>query len=93
MIPLNVARDSFLLMDRAYEGKSAAHAKTIEKGFVSIVPPRKNRKEAWKYDKERYKQRNGIERYFLRLKLFIKIFTGYDKLDVMFGVHLFRNDY
>ncbi|MDY2984491.1 MAG: transposase, partial [Synergistes jonesii] len=38
----------------------------------------------WEYDKERYKQRNEIERYFLRLKRFRKIFTRYDKLDVLF---------
>ena len=73
----------YLLMDRAYEGDSMRKA-AIEKGFQPIVPPKKNRKEPWEYDKERYKQRNEIERYFLRLKRFRKIFTRYDKLDVVF---------
>ena len=36
------------------------------------------------YDKQLYKQRNNIERYFLRLKRFRKVFTRYDKLDSIF---------
>jgi len=74
----------YMLMDRAYEGDSM-RAKVIEKGFIPVVPPKKNRKNQWEYDEERYKQRNEIERYFLRLKRFRKIFTRYDKLDVMFA--------
>ena len=73
----------YILMDRAYEGDKL-RAKAIEKGYVPVVPPKKNRKEPWKYDEERYKQRNEIERYFLRIKRFRKVFTRYDKLDVMF---------
>jgi transposase len=72
-----------MLMDRAYEGDSMRKL-VQDKGFNPIVPPKKNRKEPWEYDIERYKQRNEIERYFLRLKRFRKIFTRYDKLDVLF---------
>ena len=74
----------YLLMDRAYEGDKM-RAKATEKGFIPIVPPKKNRKEPWDYDRKRYKQRNEIERYFLRLKRFRKIFTRYDKLDIVFS--------
>ena len=70
-------------MDRAYEGDET-RAKALEKGFVPVVPPKKNRKDPWEYDAERYKRRNEIERYFLRLKRFRKIFVRYDKLDVLF---------
>lgn len=70
-------------MDRAYEGDKM-RAAAIKKGFIPVVPPKKNRKNTWKYDKILYKQRNKIERYFLRLKRFRKIFTRYDKLDVIF---------
>jgi transposase len=42
------------------------------------------RKEKWDYDKELYKQRNKIERFFLRIKRFRRVFIRYDKLDVMF---------
>jgi transposase len=74
----------FILMDRAYEGDDT-RAKAVEKGFVPVVPPKKNRKNPWEYDAQRYKQRNEIERYFLRLKRFRKIFTRYDKLDIVFS--------
>ena len=73
----------YILMDRAYEGDNMRR-KTIEKGFLPVVPPKLNRKDPWNYDKKMYKQRNKIERYFLRLKRFRKIFTRYDKLDVLF---------
>ncbi|MBR6901238.1 MAG: transposase, partial [Synergistaceae bacterium] len=33
---------------------------------------------------ELYKRRNEIERYFCRLKRFRKVFTRYDKLDIIF---------
>ena len=73
----------YILMDRAYEGDKM-RAKAVEKGFIPVVPPKKNRRDPWEYDVDRYKQRNEIERLFLRLKRFRKIFTRYDKLDVMF---------
>jgi transposase len=38
----------------------------------------------WEYDKELYKKRNEVERLFRRLKGFRRIFTRFDKLDVMF---------
>ena len=56
----------------------------MEKGYSPVVAPKSNRKDPWEYDKERYKQRNEIERYFLRLKRFRRIFTRFDKLDVLF---------
>lgn len=73
----------YILMDRAYEGDNV-RKKAAEKGFSPVVPPKSNRRNPWEYDKEMYKQRNEIERYFLRLKRFRKIFTRYDKLDALF---------
>ena len=73
----------YLLMDRAYEDDKT-RALASEHGFIPVVPPKKNRKNPWDYDKELYKRRNEVERYFLRLKRFRKVFTRYDKLDVVF---------
>ena len=73
----------YLLMDRAYEDDKTRFL-AVENGFIPIVPPKKNRKEPWDYDKELYKQRNEEERYFLRLKRFRKVFTRYDKLDTTY---------
>ncbi len=74
----------YLLMDRAYEGENVRET-AWKHGFEPVVPPKRNRKNPWNYDKERYKLRNEIERYFLRLKRFRRIFTRYDKLDVIFS--------
>lgn len=70
-------------MDKAYEGDRMR--KTVRKqGFVPVVPPKSNRKKPWRYDKKLYKRRNEVERFFRRLKGFRRIFTRYDKLDIMF---------
>ncbi len=49
-----------------------------------MVPPQQNRRQKWDYDKELYKRRNIIERFFRRLQSFRRIVTRYDKLDTMF---------
>ena len=72
-----------ILMDRAYEGDEA-RALALKYGHEPIVPPKKNRKNPWNYDKEKYKRRNVVERLFRRLKEFRKVCTRYDKTDVMF---------
>ena len=76
--------DHYLAMDRAYED-NATRELAEQQGFIPVVPPKSNRKNPWDYDKEVYKQRNEVERFFLRLKKrFRRVFTRYDKLDVMF---------
>jgi len=73
----------YLVMDRAYEGAPTRElAESL--GYKPVVPPRKNRKHPWEYDKEMYKKRNEIERLFRKIKGFRRVFTRYDKLDVMF---------
>ena len=70
-------------MNSAYEDECTRQA-ALDSGFIPVVPPKRNRKEPWDYDKELYKRRNEIERYFRRLKRFRKVFTRYDKLDIVF---------
>ena len=72
-----------MIMDRAYEGDETRKL-VSELGFSPVVPPKSSRTEPWEYDKELYKKRNEIERLFRRLKGFRRIFTRFDKLDVMF---------
>jgi transposase len=43
-----------------------------------------NRVNPWEYDRAMYKRRNEIERPFRRLKGFRRIFSRFEKLDVMF---------
>ena len=49
-----------------------------------MVPPISTRTNQWEYDKELYKRRNEVERLFRRLKGFRRIFSSFDKLDVLF---------
>jgi transposase len=75
-------------MDRAYEdGETRLLA--FELGYSPVVPPKKNRKNPWDYDKELYKRRNEVERLFRRLKAFRRIGTRYDKLDIMFSGYIY----
>ncbi len=77
-------RKQIILMDRAYSGKKMRET-AAKLGYEPLVPPKKNFKEQWDYDKELYKQRNEIERFFRRIKRFRRIFTRYDKLDIVFA--------
>lgn len=72
-----------LLMDRAYEGNETRQL-ALDLGFVPVVPPKSNRLQPWEYNREMYKRRNEIERLFRRLKAFRRIFSRFEKLDVMF---------
>ena len=72
-----------LLMDRAYEGEETRQL-ALDLNFIPVVPPKSNRLTAWEYDREMYKRRNEIERLFRRLKGFRRIFSRFEKLDVMF---------
>ena len=70
-------------MDRAYESNEIL-ALVRKQELIPVVPPKKNRKIPWKYDTKLYKRRNEIERFFLRIKRFRKVFTRYDKLDIIY---------
>jgi transposase len=73
----------YLIMDRAYED-NATRQLALELGWIPVVPPKSNRLEPWSYDKVMYRRRNHVERLFRRLKGFRRIFSRFDKLDIMF---------
>ncbi|MDP2165309.1 MAG: IS5 family transposase [Hydrogenophaga sp.] len=77
------SRPVHLLMDRAYEGNETRQL-ALDLGFIPVVPPMKTRIEPWDYDREMYKRRNEVERLFRRLKGYRRIFTRFEKLDLMF---------
>jgi transposase len=72
-----------LLMDRAYEGDETRQL-ALDLGMIPVVPPKANRLAPWSYNRELYKKRNEIERLFRRLKGFRRIFSRFEKLDVVF---------
>jgi transposase len=72
-----------LLMDKAYEDNLTRQL-VLDLGMIPVVPPKSNRIEPWEYDRALYKKRNEIERLFRRLKGFRRIFSRFEKLDVIF---------
>lgn len=72
-----------LIMDRAYEGDETRQL-ALDLGFTPVVPPKRGRLHPWSFDQALYRRRNEIERLFRRLKGFRRIFSRFDKLDVMF---------
>ncbi len=71
-------------MDRAYEGNETRQV-AVDMGYIPVVPPKRTRVDPWEYDRELYKRRNEVERVFRRLKGYRRVFTRFDKLDVMFA--------
>jgi len=77
------AHQPCLIMDRAYEGNETRQL-ALDLGFTPVVPPLKTRRDPWMYNREMYRRRNEIERLFRRLKGFRRIFSRFEKLDVIF---------
>ncbi len=69
--------------DKGYDS-DAIRDNLTKHGIVSTIPYRKNRKDIKEIDKNSYKQRNIIERFFLKLKKFRRLATRYDKLSLTF---------
>ena len=76
-----------LLMDGAYQD-NATRELAHELGFVPVVPPSPKRREPWPLDKSLYRRRNEVERLFCRLKAWRRVFTRYDKNDIMFAAFI-----
>jgi transposase len=71
-----------LLMDKAYEGDETRQL-VLNMQMEPVVPPKSNRLDPWEYDRQLYKKRNEVERLFRRLKGFRRIFSKFEKLDVV----------
>jgi len=72
-----------LIADKGYDATYIIE-KVKELGMKPLIPPRSNRKNQRKYDKELYKKRNLIERMFNKMKHFRRVATRYDKLATSF---------
>src|SRR6202040_372384 len=71
-----------MLMDRAYEGNETRQL-GLDLGMIPVVPPKSTRLHPWDYDRAIYKERNEIGIFFRRLKGFRRIFSRFEKLDVL----------
>ncbi len=73
----------FILADKGYD--SARFRQMMEaRGLQPVIPPRCHHKAPAHYDRERYKDRNVVERLIGRLKENRRIAMRFDKLAHMF---------
>ena len=72
-----------LVMDKAYEGNETRQL-VLDLVMIPIVPPKSNPLDPWEYNRALYRKRNEIERLFRRLKGFRRIFSRFEKLDIVF---------
>lgn len=75
---------NYLAMDRGYSSYDI-HSICQSSWVIAVVPPKKNMKTPWEYNKNIYAFRNEVERFFHRLKSSRRIATRYDKLDTMYS--------
>ena len=73
-----------VLADKAYDSNDLLDV-IAEMGAQAVIPAKVNRKIQRELDRERYKNRNRIERFFCRIKQFRRIATRYDKLSRRFA--------
>jgi transposase len=73
-----------LIMDSAYQGDQTLDL-ARQLGYQPVVPPKRQRRVPWEYDRVLYRGRNEIERLFRRLKAYRRVFCRFDKLDVLFA--------
>jgi transposase len=77
-----------VIADRGYDSDELRNF-IKRRGATPVIPPKKNRKVQYHYDKEIYKTRNRVERFFCRLKDFRRVATTYDRQPYMFLAAVF----
>jgi transposase len=73
--------------DSAYQD-NATRELTHSLGLTPVVPPNPQRSCSWEYDQKPYLRCNQIERLFRRIKDWRRVFTRYDKLEIMFATFI-----
>lgn len=68
-----------VLADKAYD-TDALLMHIVVIGAKAVIPPKANRKVQRQFDRQQYRNRNLIERFFAQLKQFRRVATRYNKL-------------
>ena len=71
------------IMDKGYDS-NRIREQLLAQDIVPVIPPKSNRTEPIDYDKDLYKLREKVERFFNKLKQFRRIATRYEKLSQTF---------
>lgn len=67
-----------VLADKGYDADTNREAIRAA-GAEPCIPPRRNRTAVIDYDRHLYRERNGVERFFGRIKQYRRVATRYDK--------------
>jgi transposase len=80
--PAEKVRDGWppavVIADQAYDSPALVDA-IAARGAEAVIPPLSNRKEQREYDRERYKDRNRVERFGHKRKPYRRVATRYEK--------------
>jgi transposase len=71
------------IMDKGYDS-NGIREQLLKQDMIPVIPPKSNRTTPLDYDKNLYKLREKVERFFNNLKQFRRIATRYDKLSQTF---------
>ena len=69
----------FAALDKGYDADRIRERLELD-GIEAVIPPISTRCKKLPYDKELYRSRNRVERFFNKLKQFRRLATRYDKL-------------
>lgn len=72
-----------LLADKGYDS-DAIRDELDNREIEAVIPSKKNRREPRTFDRDKYKDRNRIERMFNKLKNWRRVATRYDKTATSF---------
>jgi transposase len=67
-----------VIADKAFDSKALVDT-IAARGAGAVIPSLSSRKEQREYDRERYKDRNLIERFWHKLKQYRRVATRYEK--------------
>ena len=72
------ARIGAVIADKGYDSKAVVQA-VRARGAEAVIPTLSTRKEQRVIDKEKYKERNVVERFWAKAKQFRRVATRYEK--------------
>ena len=75
------SRPRKIVADTAYLARSNRRL-LRSRGIGCVIPRARNHRRRGPFDKEAYRQRNQVERFFARIKQFRRMATRYEKLAV-----------
>ena len=79
LLDIPVPPPKAMLADKGYDADHLLQY-LEEFNIQAVIPPRAHRLEQRNYDRELYKDRNLVERFFNRIKHFRRVATRYEKL-------------